>query len=140
VRGGQRGEDARGAEDRRPIVQQLARPLEHGAELVERDAVDVLQHHHELPLRREEVVELHDRRVREARVRGGLAGEHLLHQLFVPEVREQELQHHGALEAVRPLCLGEENIARPAGRQATEDAIAADLLERNVLLRIHGVQ
>ena len=45
---------------------------------------------------------------------------------------EQQLQDDGALEAVRPLGAREQHVARPARREAPQDAVAADALERAV--------
>src|SRR5439155_4323693 len=106
-------------------------------EAAERRAVDVLEDHHELAVEGEEVEEADDRGMGEARVRGGLAGEHARELLVVPVLREEELQDDGAFEAVRALRLREEDVARSAGREASDDAVAADALDR-AIRPVHG--
>jgi hypothetical protein len=101
VRGGERVEDAPGDEHRGAVVEDHASGPDEGAQPVEGHAVDVLEHHDELPGVREEVEELHDRGMRQARVRRGLPGEHALERLVVPVLLEEQLENDDALVAMR---------------------------------------
>ena len=130
VRRREADEETRRNVDRRRVVELLADGLEHPTQPAERRSVDVLEHHDELLVVREEVIEPDDARMREPRVRRSLPSEHALHVRVVRVLGQEQLEDDQPLEAVRAFGLCQQDVARPAGRKLAHDSIAADALSR----------
>jgi len=86
------------------LVEMIAARREACEHARERDAVDVLQHEREPSVILDEVVEPHDRGMREPCIRERLASEARIAERGVVrrDLEEEPLQHDGALEAERP--------------------------------------
>ena len=75
---------------------------------------------------REEVEELHDRRMCDARIRERLGREHGLALRLILASREEALDDDASLEVPGEQARGEKDLALPAEAEATDDPIGSD--------------
>ena len=124
MRRGQRREDAARRVKRRGVAQPLATAIKLCAQLVQRQAVHVLEHDPDTALVLDKIVELDDRRMRHACICGGFA-QHGGARTRVPtELRQEQLDDHQPLEPERPFLTCEKDLARRALRQSPHETVA----------------